>query len=286
MQTDTMKFRVPGRGPLLAAAGRFIKAAPWVTGLLVLLCAFAGTAKAETATGMDLYLLIGQSNMAGRGKVDEESKQVHPRVFTLNKDGQWVPATDPLHFDKPSAGVGPGLAFGKALAEAAPESRIGLIPCAVGGTSIKVWSPGLQDQNTKAFPYDDMLRRVQLALKDGSLKGIIWHQGESDRPATDWSRKQYVEKFTDFVARLRKDLDAQQVPFVAGELPELDDSLRERTQRFNELLHGLESTIAGYACVSAKELTDGGDKLHLDTKSARILGQRYAEAMLRLLKAK
>lgn len=134
-----IKGSLPGLGVgLLAAAGHFIKVAPLITGLSVLLWAFAGTASAETATppakDMELYLLIGQSNMAGRGKVDEESKQIHPRVFMLNKDGQWVPATDPLHFDKPSAGVGPGLAFGKALAEAAPEVRIGLIPCAVGGT--------------------------------------------------------------------------------------------------------------------------------------------------------
>ncbi|MEI6297157.1 MAG: sialate O-acetylesterase [bacterium] len=286
-----IKGSLPGLGVgLLAAAGHFIKVAPLITGLSVLLWAFAGTASAETATppakDMELYLLIGQSNMAGRGKVDEESKQIHPRVFMLNKDGQWVPATDPLHFDKPSAGVGPGLAFGKALAEAAPEVRIGLIPCAVGGTSIKAWSPGYQDQGTKAYPYDDMLRRVRLALKDGSLKGIIWHQGESDRPATDWSRKQYTEKFKELIDRLRKDLDTGQVPFVAGELPELDDSIRERTQRFNELLHGLESTVACYACVSAKDLIDGGDKLHLDSKSARILGQRYAEVMLRLLKGR
>lgn len=288
MKTNTMKSRMQGAALLLAAAGRFIKVAPWVTSLPVLLCAFAGTAKAETATppakGMDLYLLVGQSNMAGRGKVDEESKQVHSRVFMLNKEGQWVPATDPMHFDKPSAGVGPGLAFGKAMAESAPEARIGLIPCAVGGTPLKLWSPGVQDPNTKAFPYDDTLRRVQLALKDGSLKGIIWHQGESDRPATDFSRKQYVAKFTDFIARLRQDLNAPQVPFVAGELPQLDEKFLEVNQRFNELLQGLGSTVSNYACVSAKDLTDGGDKLHLDANSARIFGKRYAEAMLRLLK--
>lgn len=248
-------------------------------GLGLALLAAAGPA----ANGMDLYLLIGQSNMAGRGKVDEESKKVHPRVFMLNKDGQWVPATDPLHFDKPSAGVGPGLAFGKALA-AAPEARIGLIPCAVGGTSIKAWSPGYQDPNTKAYPYDDMLRRVQLALKDGTLKGIIWHQGETDRPTTDWSRKQYAGKFTEFITRLRKDLDAEQVPFVAGELPQLDEKFLEVNKLFNEQLQGFGSTVSNYACVSAKDLTDGGDKLHLDAKSARIFGQRYAEAMLCLLK--
>ena len=266
-----MKSRMAGSALLLAAAGL-----SWT---------FAGTAQAETPKDMDLYLLVGQSNMAGRGKVDEESKQVNPRVFMLNKDGQWVPATDPMHFDKPSAGVGPGLVFGKAMAEAAPDARIGLIPCAVGGTPLKLWSPGVQDNNTKAFPYDDTLRRVQLALKDGSLKGIIWHQGESDRPATDFSRKQYAEKFTDFIARLRQDLNAPQVPFVAGELPQLDEKFLEVNQRFNELVQGLKSTVSNYSCVSAKDLIDGGDKLHLDTNSARIFGKRYAEAMLQMLKS-
>jgi hypothetical protein len=271
MKTHTMKSRMAGSALLLAAAGL-----SWT---------FAGTAQAETPKDMDLYLLVGQSNMAGRGKVDEESKQVNPRVFMLNKDGQWVPATDPMHFDKPSAGVGPGLVFGKAMAEAAPDARIGLIPCAVGGTPLKLWSPGVQDNNTKAFPYDDTLRRVQLALKDGSLKGIIWHQGESDRPATDFSRKQYAEKFTDFIARLRQDLNAPQVPFVAGELPQLDEKFLEVNQRFNELVQGLKSTVSNYSCVSAKDLIDGGDKLHLDTNSARIFGKRYAEAMLQMLKS-
>jgi hypothetical protein len=271
MKTHTMKSRMAGSALLLAAAGL-----SWT---------FAGTAQAETPKDMDLYLLVGQSNMAGRGKVDEESKQVNPRVFMLNKDGQWVPATDPMHFDKPSAGVGPGLVFGKAMAEAAPDARIGLIPCAVGGTPLKLWSPGVQDPNTKAFPYDDTIRRVQLALKDGSLKGIIWHQGESDRPATDFSRKQYTAKFTDFIARLRQDLNAPQVPFVAGELPQLDEKFLEVNQRFNEMVQGLKSTVSNYACVSAKDLTDGGDKLHLDTNSARIFGQRYAEAMLQMLKS-
>ncbi|MEL7264208.1 MAG: sialate O-acetylesterase, partial [Planctomycetota bacterium] len=61
----------------------------------------------------DIFLLIGQSNMAGRGTVDEAAKQANPRVFSLNKDAMWVPAIDPLHFDKPGlVGVGPGKTFG------------------------------------------------------------------------------------------------------------------------------------------------------------------------------
>jgi hypothetical protein len=231
-------------------------------------------------TAYDLYLLIGQSNMAGRGKVDAASTQTHPRVVTLAKDGQWVPAVDPLHFDKPGAGVGPGLAFGKAMAEASPQATIGLIPCAVGGTSITRWVPGVQDPVTKAYPYDDMLKRAQAACKDGTLKGIIWHQGEADRRPD--ASALYAERLTALIARLRKELNAPDVPFVAGELGQLNETNRELTAGFNTILRGLTQSVARYACVSAEGLTDRGDHLHFNAESARTLGARYAAAMLEL----
>ncbi len=236
-------------------------------------------APAASSKPYDLYLLIGQSNMAGRGKVDAESKRIHPRVFTLSKDGRWVPATDPLHFDKPGAGVGPGLTFGKAMADASPESVIGLIPCAVGGAAIALWAPGIQDPVTKAFPYDDMLKRARRACQDGALKGILWHQGEADRhPA---ALHLYAERLTELIARLRKDLNAPEAPFIAGELGYLDERNREATAQFNAVLRALERTVANYAVVSAEGLKDGGDRLHFDAESARALGARYAEALLR-----
>src|ERR1700733_9583755 len=55
-----------------------------------------------------LFLLVGQSNMAGRGDIEAEDKQIHPRVLMFSKDDTWRPAVDPLHFDIPTAGVGPG----------------------------------------------------------------------------------------------------------------------------------------------------------------------------------
>ncbi|MFC1763010.1 sialate O-acetylesterase [Planctomycetota bacterium] len=75
---------------------------------------------------LDLYLLIGQSNMAGRGTVEPQDLEAHPRVLSLNKENQWIPAVDPIHFDKSIAGVGPGRTFGLTLAEHAPTARIGL----------------------------------------------------------------------------------------------------------------------------------------------------------------
>ena len=127
-----------------------------------------------------LFLLVGQSNMAGRGKVEDQDKKPHPRVLMFNKEQQWVPAVDPIHFDKTSAGVGLGKTFGMTLAEANPDITIGLIPCAVGGSPIDSWKPGVFYKAANAHPWDDFQKRAKAALPAGTLKGILWHQGESD----------------------------------------------------------------------------------------------------------
>src|SRR5512133_2517565 len=86
----------------------------------------------------DLYILMGQSNMAGRGVITDSMKSIrNDKVWMLTKENKWVVASHPVHFDKPGvAGVGPGLSFGTAMAEAHPGRKIGLIPCAVGGKSV------------------------------------------------------------------------------------------------------------------------------------------------------
>lgn len=225
-----------------------------------------------------LYLLIGQSNMAGRGAVDAESQNSDSRVLMLKKDLTWKTATDPLHFDKSVAGVGPGLAFGKRMAEATPQVRIGLIPCAVGGTSIKVWVPGADDKATKTHPYDDMLKRIHEAQKAGVLKGIIWHQGEADRGAS----KTYGQSLTSLIELLRKELNAPDVPFVAGELSSFNPANQASTEKFNAAVQALTTTVKNYGWVSATGLNHKGDNLHYNTESARILGKRYAEKMISL----
>ena len=233
-----------------------------------------------------LYLLIGQSNMAGRGPVDAESSKADPRVVMLTKNLEWKPATDPMHFDKPSAGVGPGISFGKRMAEASPKVRIGLIPCAVGGSSINAWKPGAEDIATKTHPYDDMLKRAREAQIAGVLKGIIWHQGESDRNAC----ATYGQKLIDLVALLRQDLNAPGLPFVAGEISDfkpVDEHGEDgatRVKKFNDVVQGLSKTIKNFACVSTEGLQHKGDELHYNTASARILGERYAGKMIELQK--
>ncbi len=226
-----------------------------------------------------LYLLIGQSNMAGRGKVDAESKKIHPRVVMLTKDLKWVPASDPLHFDKPRmVGVGPGVAFGKQMAEACPKARIGLIPCAVGGTSITLWVPGALDKVTKGHPYDDMLKRLRQAQQAGVLKGIIWHQGGSDRGAVD----KYGGRLTELIARLRKDFKVPGVPFIAGEQVAFRPDGEAFAKEFNTVVQGLAAQLKNYACVSGEGLGHKGDRAHFSAEASRTLGRRYAEKMIAL----
>lgn len=220
--------------------------------------------------------------MAGRGVPEEIDQTPHPRVFALQKDGSWGPATEPLHFDKPDiVGVGPGFAFGRAMAEAKPDVRIGLIPTAVGGSSIRVWLPQQTHESTNARPWDDALRRIfrVLALEGGELKGIIWHQGESDR--ADFTNE-YENALVDLVERFRKELREPDLPFVAAQLTHFDPEKSEGTDAINAAIAAATERLPNTVFVSGEGFEPKEDGVHLTAESERELGQRYAEAMLDL----
>ena len=227
-----------------------------------------------------LYLLIGQSNMAGRGTIAPEDKQVHPGVFTLTKENTWAPAADPIHFDKDIAGVGPGLTFGKTMADHKPDVRIGLIPCACGGSSISVWKAGAWFEQTRSHPYDDAIERAKIAMKDGVLKGILWHQGEGD--SNDESAGLYEQRLDEFIQTLRKELGSPDVPFIAGEMGDFFVGTRVEAKIVNDTLVRLPQRVGATACVNSDGLTAKEDGVHFNAESARELGRRYAEAMIRL----
>jgi Carbohydrate esterase, sialic acid-specific acetylesterase len=231
-----------------------------------------------------LYLLIGQSNMAGRGKVEKEDRTPHPRVLVLNKEDEWKPAVDPLHFDKASAGVGPGLAFGKAMADADKDITIGLIPCAAGGSPITVWKKDAVWSQTKSKPYDEMLRRVAIARKRGVLKGILWHQGESDSTAKD--AKLYADRLADLATRLRRDLEMPEVPILVGGLSDPFRTQNEYARVVDQAMRDFAKKDARSAYVESDKLTLMSDNTHFDAASAREFGRRYAKAMLQVQKAK
>ena len=191
--------------------------------LVIAACAFAAAAVGASVSAsasspsppaqvsprrMMLFLLIGQSNMAGRGVVEDEDRVVHPRVFMLNQDRVWVPAVDPVHFDKPKlAGVGLASTFGRVVAERRPTAVVGLVPAAFGGTTLDQWAPGGE-------LYTTAVERTREAMKSGTLAGILWHQGEGDSDPE--LARTYPDRFARMIAQLRRDLDAPEVPVVVG----------------------------------------------------------------------
>lgn len=229
---------------------------------------------------LHLYLLIGQSNMAGRGGIEEVDKQVHPRVIKFTKEETWAPGVDPLHFDKPSiVGVGLGSSFGRAMADADKDVVIGLIPCAVGGTPLSRWQKG-------GDLYKQAVARAQAALKVGTLKGILWHQGEGDS-GSEKTASNYGERLAQMVRDLRTELGCGDVPFVAGKLGEfLRRESAEGKPSFwplvNEQIESLPTRVSNAACVSSQELKHKGDVVHFDSASLREFGKRYATAMRKL----
>jgi hypothetical protein len=228
-----------------------------------------------------LFLLIGQSNMAGRGAVEEPDRAPHPRVLMLDKAGQWTPAVDPLHFDKPAAGTGLGKTFGRLVADADPGISVGLIPCAVGGSPIETWEPGVFYSATKSHPWDDALRRAKLALEAGELKGILWHQGESD--STQARAMVYEAKLHGLIARLRRELNAPDAPFIAGQMGQFAENPWDEAKKLVDQAHRqLPMRVPRTAFVRSDSLKHKGDKVHFDSASLREFGARYAAAYFQL----
>jgi hypothetical protein len=247
---------------------------------------FAATARADDPVKLPpketfhLYLLMGQSNMAGRGVMSDEDRQPVPRVLMLTKENQWAPASHPLHFDKPIAGVGLGIDFAKAMAEQDPSITIGLIPCAVGGTPLSRWSKG-------GDLFNAALLRAKVAVQSGTLKGALWHQGESDAGQAE-TADTYAARLAKMIADLREDVDAPQLPFVAGQLGEFYVKAKPSpfVAKVNDALTNLGDSVSHAACASSKDLAHKGDQVHFDAPGLREFGRRYAAAMIELQQEK
>lgn len=244
--------------------------------IIVLLLFPAGFLKAQQKK-FHLYLLAGQSNMAGRGVVAPQDTIGNPRILRLNKEGIWEVAKDPVHFDKTAAGVGPGLTFAREMIKNNPDITIGLIPAAAGGSAIDNWLYNQYWEQTKSYPWDNAIRRTQIAMKEGTLKGILWHQGEAD--SSPEKVVVYADKLVQLVQKFRDTLHLPKLPFIAGELPDFN----KRAKTFNPVLTEAGKKIKYFAIVSANGFTPLPDGLHIDAASQRIFGKRYAEKMKKLV---
>src|SRR6186997_3148776 len=132
-----------------------------------------------------VFIMAGQSNMAGRGIVEPEDTVSDKRILSINKEGQIIIAKEPLHFYEPErTGLDCGLSFAKNLLNEIPDSvSILIIPTAVGGSSISQWLGDSVYRNVKLF--SNFLSKLEIAKQNGIIKGILWHQGESDATEKD-----------------------------------------------------------------------------------------------------
>lgn len=227
---------------------------------------------------LQIFLLMGQSNMAGRGAVEDEDRTPHERVWSLGRQDAWVQAVEPLHWDRPGqVGTGPGLSFAKAIARAMPAWHVGLVPCAVGATELARWQKG-------ADLYRRALDRAAMASSAGTLRGVLWHQGECD---CDPERADsYGTRLTEMIQQFRGELGCGPLPWVVGTLGDFlaDNPDYDPVEPVQDALRMVRHELVNVALADAAGLADQGDRLHFSAESARELGRRYAAQMLRLIR--
>ena len=219
------------------------------------------------------FLLVGQSNMAGRGIVSEVPP-IDNRRIKLIKNGMWRMAFVPYHWDTDTAGICMAESFADSYKKDNPDVQVGLIPAAEGGTYLDQWMPGQP-------LYESAVFQAKQAMRDSELKAILWHQGESDCKNDRYPY--YEEKCTYILTSLRKELGVD-VPIIVGGLGDFLPQCEEDPElvnypHINAALQAMVSKNDGFYYVSAQGLTANADQLHFNAASLRELGLRYYEVV-------
>jgi hypothetical protein len=217
---------------------------------------------------VDLYLLMGQSNMVGRDTVWLDTQALDSRIGFMDGQGHWWIAREPMHSG--GSGIGPGISFAKSMFPSVdPASVIGLIPCAVGGSPLRRWVKG-------GDLYQAALNRAKKAASAGRLKGILWHQGETDseNPADAQS---YETRLTQMFKDIRSDLGQPDLPIVVGQLGEFVQARYVDIVRI-ALTH-LPANLPRVGFADSKGLGHKGDSLHFSAEAEQEMGRRYAAAL-------
>lgn len=224
--------------------------------------------------------------MEGLPQPEAQDKVTNPKIKVLAYNNcsnlqrtynQWYTAAPPLH--SCNAGVGPSDYFARTVAAANPDKTIGIVPCGIAGVDIAFFQKGVTSTRRGEFQippdnhwggaYEWMMTRAVLAQQVGVIKGIIFHQGESDTGQSAW-----VGKVKGIVENLRADLNLGNVPFLAGEL-----YYNGCCSSHNPLVNQLPSQITNAFVISASGL-NGVDQYHFDLPGQRTFGTRYGEKML------
>ena len=277
-----------------------------LTGLLLWSgCAHIQNQKADNMKAPDkhfyIFLCFGQSNMEGFPGVQPQDKgPVDDRLQVLaavdfpgmgRTNGNWYPAVPPLC--RPGTGLCPADYFGRALASNLPPNiKVGIVNVAVAGCKIELFektnyesyastaAPWMKTiiKTYDGNPYQHLVDMAKLAQKDGVIKGILLHQGESNSGDKEWPNKVkgiYENLLQDL------NLNPKEVPLIAGELVSADQ--KGACASMNKIIDTLPRTIPTAHVVSSAGCTSRPDHLHFTPTGYRELGTRYAQTMLPLL---
>ena len=224
------------------------------------------------------FLLIGQSNMAGRGYMDQAENIDTSRIKIL-RNGRWQSMFRPINPDRSFSGVSLAESFAESYAKKY-NVDVGLVCCADGGTSLEQWAPG-------ELLFDNAISQAKLAQRTSALAGVLWHQGEADCPEDLYTT--YESRFTDFMNALRRELDIYDVPLLLGGLGdflkdcELDEDLKNY-QHINDALKSIAKNNPMTGFVPADGLGANPDNLHFNSKALYEFGIRYFDEFEKLVK--
>ena len=230
---------------------------------------------------MHSFLMVGQSNMAGRGKLDSVPWIENNSCFMLRM-GRWQAMREPINPDRSSfqgtfrSGISLGASFADDISNRY-DWKVGLIPCADGGTQIKEWMPG-------EILFDHAVMMTKLAMRTSKFCGIIWHQGESDC-IEEADLLAHKEMFLTMARAMRAELGAENLPFIIGEVSNLITvgKIGTKADYMNARYREAAEELGCSAVVSAEGLELLGDHLHFDAPSLRVFGSRYAKAYFDLI---
>ncbi len=227
-----------------------------------------------------IFLMAGQSNMAGRGNIEMQDLVTNDRILSIDSSDNWIVAKEPLHFYEPnSAALDCGVSFARELLKHVDDSVIiAMVPCAVGGSSVFEWQNNEEHRGVRLL--SNFQQKVQLSKAKGVIKGILWHQGERNANATDLPT--YKEALIDLFGKFKSSVNDNNLPIIMGELGSFAQPEEKVVyfEKVNEIVRTIAAENNNLYYVSSEGLNHKGDNLHFNSEAQRELGKRYAQKML------
>jgi hypothetical protein len=228
-----------------------------------------------------VFIMAGQSNMAGRGVVEPMDTILNPRILSINSKGELILAKEPLNLYEPDMkGLDCGVLFGRELLNHIPDSvSVLIIPTAVGGSAIDQWIGDSVHRNVNLLT--NFRHKVEIAKNFGEIKGLLWHQGESD--AKEMLVNTYSKKLKGLFVSFRKIINDNKLPILTGEIGTFafDDTFQSA---INKVIVNNAKKDKYTFLIQTHDFTDKGDRLHFDSRSQRIMGERFAQKYIEINK--